>query len=131
MQISGDGEKDSRILLFWPTVILHKIDSTSPLYNVHPKELNDGNDSFEIIVILEGINESTGLTMQARTSYLPREILWGYRFQDLHSSKTESGHRVVDYHNFNNSHPSKIPYASAAMINEQVQTKEEGQKVSS
>lgn len=34
-------------------------------------------------VILEGIVEATGLTTQARTSYLPSEIRWGYRFEKV------------------------------------------------
>ena len=34
-------------------------------------------------VILEGIVEATGLTTQARTSYLPNEIRWGYRFEKV------------------------------------------------
>ena len=118
VQISGDGEKDSRILLFWPTVILHKIDSSSPLFKIHPSELTPENTTFEIIVILEGINESTGLTMQARTSYLPGEILWGHRFENLHSSKTDTGYRVVNYSKFHSSYPVNTPFTSAAKMKE-------------
>ena len=38
---------------------------------------------FELVVYLEGIVEATGSTVQARTSYLPREILWGYTFENM------------------------------------------------
>ena len=38
---------------------------------------------FEVIVILEGIVESTGVICQARTSYLNTEILWGFRFMPM------------------------------------------------
>ena len=34
---------------------------------------------FEIIVTLDSVIESTGNTTQARSSYLPNEILWGFR----------------------------------------------------
>ena len=34
-------------------------------------------------MILEGIVEATGLTTQARTSYLPSEIRWGSRFEKV------------------------------------------------
>ena len=38
-------------------------------------------EQFEIIVILEGVVESTGQSSQARTSYLNNEILWGHRYK--------------------------------------------------
>lgn len=65
---------DDRILLFWPTIIVHKVTPESPLYNLTPADLHPNNNSFEIIVVLEGIVESTGLTTQARSSYLPSEV---------------------------------------------------------
>lgn len=73
-QVGGDGEMDDKILLFWPTTIVHRITPESPLYNLTPADLNECNTSFEIIVVLEGIVESTGLTTQARSSYLPSEV---------------------------------------------------------
>ena len=39
-------------------------------------------EQFEIIVILEGVVESTGQSSQARTSYLNNEILWGHRYDN-------------------------------------------------
>ena len=36
-----------------------------------------------MIIILEGIVESTGVICQARTSYLNSEILWGFRFMPM------------------------------------------------
>ena len=41
------------------------------------------NSNFEIIVVLEGVVEPTGNTTQARSSYLPEEIQWGHRFDNL------------------------------------------------
>ena len=40
-------------------------------------------DKFEIHVVLEGTIESTSMTFQARTSYLPGELLWGHRFEQM------------------------------------------------
>ena len=34
-------------------------------------------------MVLEGIVEPTGMSIQARSSYTPHEILWGYRFMNL------------------------------------------------
>ena len=64
-----------------PNTICHKIDETSPFYAKGPKEIV--RSKFELVVFLEGIVESTGNTVQTKTSYLPREILWGYRFENM------------------------------------------------
>jgi len=34
----------------------------------------------ELLITLEGIVEQSGNTVQARTSFLPSEILWGHTF---------------------------------------------------
>ena len=41
------------------------------------------NEHFELHVVLEGVAESTNMSFQARTSYLPHEILWGHRFEPM------------------------------------------------
>ena len=41
------------------------------------------SDKFELHVVLEGTIEASGMTFQARTSYLPNEILWGHRFEPM------------------------------------------------
>jgi len=64
---------------FWPIVVAHRIDSSSPLYAVAPRDLQ--TMQFEIILTLEGTTPETGNTVQTRTSYLPQEILWGQRFE--------------------------------------------------
>ncbi len=70
-----------RILLMWPMTITHVINEQSPLHGIVPQQLMEENSAdFEILASLEGIVESTGMTTQARTSYLPTEILWGHRF---------------------------------------------------
>lgn len=76
LEVGGDGEKDDRILLFWPTTVVHKISKNSPLRELAQMDLHLYNNTFEIIVVLEGIVESTGLTVQARSSYLPSEVIF-------------------------------------------------------
>lgn len=96
-QVGGDGEKSNNLFLFWPTTIIHRINSSSPLYKISAADLNPENTNFEIIVVLEGIVEATGLTTQAKSSYMPHEILWGHRFRNVTSMKSKTGERVVDY----------------------------------
>lgn len=72
--VQGDGEKGDKILLFWPTTVVHEIDKDSPLDPLQPKDFQmENNASFEIVVVLEGVLETTGLMTQARTSYSPHE----------------------------------------------------------
>eukprot|EP00094_Tigriopus_californicus_P005726 TCALIF_05519-PA protein Name:"Similar to KCNJ12 ATP-sensitive inward rectifier potassium channel 12 (Gallus gallus)" AED:0.30 eAED:0.39 QI:0/0.66/0.57/1/0.66/0.85/7/0/406 len=79
-------EDDDRVMLLLPTMIFHKIDADSPFYDMSPKDIL--NSKFEMVVSLEGIVEPTGNSVQARTSYLPREILWGYRFENMVRKKS-------------------------------------------
>lgn len=67
--------------LYWnisrPITVKHLIDDQSPLFAMTPEEMHNAN--FELIMTVEGIVEATGMTFQARTSFLPDEIRWGYR----------------------------------------------------
>jgi potassium inwardly-rectifying channel subfamily J len=49
LQVGGDGEED-KIFFIWPTMIVHKIDKNSPLYNMSATDLL--RERFEIVVIL-------------------------------------------------------------------------------
>lgn len=53
------------------------------------------------------------MTTQARSSYLPSEILWGHRFQHLVTFKKETGEHEVDYSLFNDTYEVETPVCSA------------------
>ena len=74
-------DEDDRCMMILPTTIYHHINDESPFYYMTPKDIL--KSKFELVVTLEGIIEATGNSVQARTSYLPREILWGYRFENM------------------------------------------------
>lgn len=106
---------NDRLMLMWPTLVTHKIDEKSPLYNMSATDIERGN--FEIIVMLEGGVESTGLAAQARTSYLPSEILWGHRFQSTISYKDKDKFEV-DFNLFHNTFKVDTPTCSAKELKE-------------
>ncbi|KAJ8037051.1 ATP-sensitive inward rectifier potassium channel 12 [Holothuria leucospilota] len=96
---------EDNMFLIWPMVIVHEIDENSPLYKLSELMLREKTfDKFEIIVFLEGILEQTGLMMQARTSYLPSEILWGHAFTEF--ATPDEGHKrlTIDYRKFNSTY---------------------------
>ncbi|ETN71361.1 inward rectifier potassium channel [Necator americanus] len=105
-----------RIFVIWPITICHEIDEMSPLYDVGEADLK--NAKFEIIAILEGVVESVGSTTQARTSYLPSEILWGKRFEKLVHYKKENGQYNIDFCKFHNVYSVKTPSCSAKELDE-------------
>ncbi|XP_042884249.1 G protein-activated inward rectifier potassium channel 3-like isoform X1 [Penaeus japonicus] len=102
---------EDRIFFIWPMTIVHKINENSPLYDLSAHDLL--REKFEIVVILEGVIESTGMTTQARSSYLPNEILWGYRFEPLVTFNKNTGQYAVDYSLFNNTYQVNTPLYSA------------------
>ncbi|KAK0085386.1 hypothetical protein PV325_005296 [Microctonus aethiopoides] len=115
LKVGGDGEED-KIFFIWPTTIVHKIDQNSPLYHLSASDML--RERFEIIVMLEGVIESTGMTTQARSSYLPAEILWGHRFEHIITFRKETGEYEVNYTLFNNTYEVDTPLCSAAQLDE-------------
>ncbi|XP_013786774.1 G protein-activated inward rectifier potassium channel 3-like [Limulus polyphemus] len=108
-------DSDSLFLL-WPTVVIHEINETSPLYTMSAEELL--KDKFELLVILEGTTVSTGQSFQAKTSYLSHEILWGHRFEQIIAYNKETGEFVVDFGKFNNTYEVETPLCSGKNFDE-------------
>lgn len=118
----GDGESDGRLFMVWPVIVEHRITPDSPLWELSAEDLH--REQFELVVVLEGIVESTGMTTQARTSYLPGEILWGHRFERLVSFQRETGQYLIDYSRFHSTVPIDIPQCSAKDMDEAATTEE-------
>ncbi|BFZ17255.1 hypothetical protein BsWGS_20295 [Bradybaena similaris] len=112
----GFDEGRDRLFLVWPVIIVHKIDADSPFWELSPEDLH--REQFELIVILEGIVESTGMTTQARSSYLPGEVLWGHRFERLVTFQKENGQYQIDFSRFHNTIPVDTPNCSAKELAE-------------
>ena len=104
-------DHDQFIFLAWPIRIVHHIDSNSPLWNTSAEQLL--TEDFEIIVILEGCIESSGMTTQIRTSYLPCEVLWGQTLSNMQTSRNGFGKQEIDYRNFHETLPAELPECSA------------------
>ncbi|KAL7858360.1 hypothetical protein AOLI_G00184620 [Acnodon oligacanthus] len=103
------------IFLVSPLIISHVIDRSSPLYDVSAADLQ--RQDLEVIVVLEGVVETTGITTQARTSYVCDEVLWGQRFVPIVSE--EDGMYAVDYSKFGNTVKIPTPSCSAKQLDEE------------
>lgn len=106
--------RSNGIFLVSPLIISHTIERGSPLYELSAHSL--AAEDLEIIVILEGVVETTGISMQARTSYTPEEILWGRRFVSIITE--EDGRYCVDYSKFGNTVPVRMPSLSAKELDQ-------------
>ncbi|XP_056599757.1 G protein-activated inward rectifier potassium channel 3 isoform X1 [Triplophysa dalaica] len=100
---------DDRLFLVSPLVISHEIDVRSPFWDMSQSQLE--KEDFEIVVILEGMVEATGMTCQARSSYLAEELLWGHRFSPMMS--LADGFFDVDYGAFHHTFEVNTPSCSA------------------
>ncbi|XP_072011253.1 G protein-activated inward rectifier potassium channel 3-like [Engystomops pustulosus] len=105
---------EDRLFLVEPQVICHPIDDQSPFWEMGPQQLI--REQFEIIVILEGIVEATGMTCQAKSSYLENEIIWGHRFEPCMT--LEKGAFRVDYKRFHKTFEVQLPRCSAKEMEE-------------
>ncbi|XP_030196459.1 G protein-activated inward rectifier potassium channel 1-like isoform X2 [Gadus morhua] len=101
----GFGTGADQLFLVSPLTICHQITSRSPFFELSQRSLR--SEQFEIVVILEGIVETTGMTCQARTSYTEDEVLWGHRFLPVMS--LEDGFFRVDYSQFHNNFEVPTP----------------------
>ncbi|XP_007906980.2 G protein-activated inward rectifier potassium channel 4-like [Callorhinchus milii] len=113
INLGYDTGKD-RLFLVEPQIICHHINDESPFWEMRSETLRQ--EQFEIIVILEGIVESTGMTCQARTSYTEDEILWGHRFESCITM--DKGAFKVDYNLFDKTFELNIQPGSAKDMEE-------------
>ncbi|XP_017266622.1 G protein-activated inward rectifier potassium channel 3 [Kryptolebias marmoratus] len=100
---------NDRLFLVSPLVISHEIDAHSAFWDMSQAQLE--KEDFEIVVILEGMVEATGMTCQARSSYLAEEVLWGHRFSPMMS--LAEGFFDVDYGAFHQTFEVDTPSCSA------------------
>lgn len=100
-----------RQFLLWPVTLVHVIDDTSPLYEYTPELFS--RDSYEITVGLKGASASMGTFTQSQTSYLPKEVVWGYRFPPVIKYDCHKQKYVVDHKKLDLLEPVDTPYCCA------------------
>lgn len=100
-----------------PLTLYHVIDKSSPFFELTSESLQ--LQDFELVVFLDGTAESTSFSCQVRTSYLPKEIMWGYRFLPI-ISKSEEGRHCVVFSNFAKVEPVLTPHCALCINNEKV-----------
>lgn len=105
------GERISPFLLL-PLTIVHLIDDRSPLYELGAQDL--AFSRMEIVAVLEGTVENTGMVTQARASYLADEILWGRQFHPISILRSNSERGLkADLSSFDKTYRIRMPASCA------------------
>jgi inward rectifier potassium channel len=83
-------------VVFFPLAwtIVHPIDDTSPLNNCSPNDLR-ALDA-ELLILLNGFDETFSQTVHTRSSYKVDEIVWGARFRNMFNPLDSDGTISVD-----------------------------------
>jgi inward rectifier potassium channel len=76
--------------------LMHIIDESSPLFGETAATLEARDTS--LLLTLEGVDESTSQTMQARHMWSCDQIYWQHRFVDIMSEQDGVSH--IDYSHF-------------------------------
>jgi inward rectifier potassium channel len=85
----------SRVVFFplsW--TIVHPINEKSPLKGLSEQDLVDRDAEF--LILLSGIDETFSLTVHARSSYKPQEIVFGAKFSNIYNPITAEGVLSID-----------------------------------
>ncbi|SDF80950.1 ion channel [Paraburkholderia phenazinium] len=108
-------EQHPAFLFGW--TLMHIIDETSPLFGETAESMKARDAS--LLITIEGADEQTSQTMQARYSWEADEIRWQYKYVDL--LREENGVSHVDYAHFHEIEPLEpsAPPVSAAAIDPQ------------
>jgi len=84
-----------------PWTISHTIDEKSPLFQIDPHSWLNPENHFELIVILDGVDEAVSMNVQARWSYIPSEIILDAKFTEITTVNEKTGKYEVDFTQFN------------------------------
>lgn len=97
-------EKVNALSLNW--TVVHPITDSSPLYQLSPEELLDLKA--EVMVYVKAFDESFSNTVQARTSYTGREILFGEKFQPMFRRSADGMSTILELDQLNEHRPADI-----------------------
>jgi inward rectifier potassium channel len=83
-------------VVFFPLAwtIVHPIDETSPLNTCSPDDLRKLDA--ELLILLNGFDETFSQTVHTRSSYKVDEIVWGAKFRNMFNPLDPDGTVSVD-----------------------------------
>merc|ERR1719228_3107023 len=107
VKISPDTTTESCIFFVWPLDVVHIIDEESPFYDMSASDM--ARERFELLMVMEGTNEISSMTLQSRSSYLPNEIKWGQRFEQMLLYRKDQNKYQVNFSAFHSMYDVETP----------------------
>ncbi|XP_076259692.1 inward rectifier potassium channel irk-1-like [Rhynchophorus ferrugineus] len=101
-------------MLFWPLDVVHEINNKSPLWHMSAKDIM--TTKLEILVVVSGSSVKTGQSSLSQTSYLNKEVMWGYQFAPCLEYNSTKQEYVVNKQCFNMTLPQEVPLCSAKVL---------------
>src|SRR5205823_452105 len=88
-------------VVFFPLAwtIVHPIDESSPLRGLDERALLESDA--EILILLNGFDETYAQTVHTRSSYTADEVVWGARFSPMFIRERGDGMVGVDIRKLN------------------------------
>ena len=99
----------SRVVFFplsW--TIVHPINEKSPLNGLTEHDLKDRDAEF--LILLSGIDETFSLTVHARSSYKPEEVIFGAKFSNIYNPITPEGVLSIDVSRLDDIEPAPLDF---------------------
>jgi len=121
IKVSPDTTNESCIFFVWPLDIVHVIDKDSPFYDMSAADM--ARERFELLMVMEGTNEISSMTFQSRSSYLPNEIKWGQRFEQMLLYRKDQNKYQVNFSAFHSMYDVETPLCSARDLDRFLQEK--------
>ena len=102
-----DLERTGVVFLPLTWTVVHPISQNSPLYGETPESLRQSQAEF--LVLLKAFDETFSATVETRTSYIPDEVLFGYRFANAFVINATDHNKVaVDMRQFDEVEPVQL-----------------------
>merc|ERR1719430_336621 len=128
LKVDPDTTSDSCTFFVWPLDLIHVIEEDSPFYDICAEDL--ARERFELLVVMEGTIETSSMNFQARTSYMPNEILWGHRFEPMMLFRKDHNKFHINFSAFHSTYEVDTPTYTARTL-ENLFAKMNNEKVSS
>jgi inward rectifier potassium channel len=87
--------------------LVHIINEDSPLYNLSKEDIN--NASLEMLIFVQGFDESFSNTVISRTSYTADEFVYGAKFLPMYEPTADGGSTILHIDKLDDFEKVKLP----------------------
>ncbi len=94
--------------------VVHPIDEASPLWSLSREQIESANT--ELLVMIQGFDETFSQTVHTRSSYTADELIWGARFANLFNPPMPDGTLSIDVGKLHDTDPAALPEMSAPSV---------------